>query len=342
MFEIKSTPEIRRNRKVLVFGVLGLILIVLAVNLTNEFIKQNKVSNLIESANQLLNEDDFVGAGRKINEAIELQPRNIAEANLVRERITSTLTGISLLKDAEEKISKQEFLNAIYSLRRVTSTERGLLARAQQRIIEIESSAEAEFNNSISRSLKSKDFVSAVSVIDSYKRAFPESEKFDTLRIEYVAKSVAQIDARKRAALGKLSKKYDSFQDVTWYQSPSSTKYRNANAFYLYFGVSNGSPMGLRLVVQYYSDDWLFIDSAKINVDGTIYDLDASNWERDNDSDIWEWIDEPLSDRSMIEAIIASKSSVIRFEGKQYYDTRTISSSQKSALKQVIAAFDSL
>ena len=160
-------------------------------------------------------------------------------------------------------------------------------------------------------------------------------------RNAYVAKSIAQIDAKKKAALGNLSKRYDAFQDITWYKSQLSPKYRNANAFYLYFGVSNGSATNLRLVIQYYADDWLFIDSARVNVDGEIYSVGGSEWEKDFDSDIWEWSDEPLSDRSLIEAIIKSKTSVIRFDGTQYYGTRTISSSQKRALQDVLDAFDS-
>jgi hypothetical protein len=132
----------------------------------------------------------------------------------------------------------------------------------------------------------------------------------------------------------------DSFSGITWYRDRSSPIYTNANGFFLYFGVDDGSKMILRLRMQYFDDDWLFIDSAKINVDGEIYDLGSYDWERDNNSSIWEWIDEPLDDRAMIEAIINSKSAVIRYDGSQYYDTRTITASQKRALRNVLIAFD--
>jgi hypothetical protein len=92
--------------------------------------------------------------------------------------------------------------------------------------------------------------------------------------------------------------------------------------------------------MQYYSSDWLFIKEAKISIDGTVYTISNTQWERDNDSDIWEWSDEPLNDRGLIEKIIKSKSAVIRYEGNQYYDDRTISSSQKLALKQILDAYD--
>ena len=61
-----------------------------------------------------------------------------------------------------------------------------------------------------------------------------------------------------------------------------------------------------------------------------------------HDSRIWEWIDEKLDDREMIESIIKSKSAVIRFEGNQYYNTRTISASQKQSMRDVLFAYDGL
>jgi hypothetical protein len=246
-----------------------------------------------------------------------------------------------LIEDSKEKANAGDFISAITSLNRINTTERDLNSQAMKLVESFKVEAELQFEREFGQVLLRKDFNQAVSLIDSYNRAFPESKKYDELRNTYEAKSIAQIEAKRKAALGKMSKKNDAFQDITWYQSPSSTKYRNANAFHLYFGVSNGSPAGLRLVIQYYSDDWLFIKSAKVNVDGVIYTVDSSEWERDNDSDIWEWMDEPLSDRSLMEAIIKSKSSVIRFEGTQYYDTRTISSTQKRALRDVLDAYDS-
>ena len=81
------------------------------------------------------------------------------------------------------------------------------------------------------------------------------------------------------------------------------------------------------------------MQSATVNVDGENYSI-SGDWERDNDSRIWEWIDETLDDRAMIEAVINSKSAVIRFDGRQYYDNRTISAAQKKSLRDVLLAYD--
>ena len=90
-------------------------------------------------------------------------------------------------------------------------------------------------------------------------------------------------------------------------------------------------------MVQYASSEWLFIDSATVNVDGANYSI-YGTWERDNNSDIWEWIDEPLDNVELIQKIINSESAKIRFDGQQYFDTRVISSTQKRALKEVLLA----
>ncbi len=334
-------PSSQKNKKVLLGVAVGTALIVTSVSIGNIVIKEVKVKSLLNSAEELISKDEFDDASAKVNQALEIRPRDFKAIYLVKDKITSLKNGVAIINDAKEKSTKGDFISAITSLNRITSDERNLKSSAQELVEEFQPGAELQIGKELETSLRKNDFSGAVSVIDSYKRAFPESNKYEELRKAYFAKAVAQIDAKRKAALGKLSKKYDSFQDITWYQSPSSTKYRNANAFYLYFGVANGSPANLRLVIQYYADDWLFIDSAKINVDGTIYDVGESNWERDNDSEIWEWIDVSLSDRSLIEAIIKSRSSVIRFEGRQYYANKTISASQKRALRDVLDAYDS-
>ena len=329
------------NRKVLIRFVTGFALLVVLLSLGNFVFKEVKVRGLVNSANELILRDRFDEASLKINQALDIKPRDTKSIYALREKITSIKNGFNLIEDSKEKAKTGDFISAITSLNRISTNERDLNLQAMKLVESYRVKAELQFEREFGQALLRKDFNEAVSLIDSYNRAFPESKKYDELRNTYVAKSIAQIEAKRKAALGKMSKKFDAFQEITWYQSPSSTKYRNANAFHLYFGVSNGSPAGLRLVIQYFADDWLFINSAKVNVDGVIYTVGSSEWERDNDSDIWEWIDEPLSDRSLIEAIIKSKSSVIRFEGTQYYDTRTISATQKRALRDVLDAYDS-
>jgi hypothetical protein len=198
-------------------------------------------------------------------------------------------------------------------------------------------------NNALeqAKSLASKGkYLDAVTILVQAKSAAGSTPELEKAKASYDQAADREQKRARAAALSSMRPKKDSFSGITWYRDRSSPTYTNANGFYLYFGVKSGSKMILRQRIQYFDDNWLFIDSAKINVDGEIYNLGSYDWERDNNSSIWEWIDEPLDDREMIEAIIKSKSAVIRFDGSQYYDTRTITSSQKTALKNVLFAYD--
>jgi hypothetical protein len=141
----------------------------------------------------------------------------------------------------------------------------------------------------------------------------------------------------------------DEMADITFYASKTSPKYRNANGFYLYFGKrTNGTFTPLRLVTQYFANDWLFIEKAWAKADGTRVDIPSTSgrmgWERDNGSgDIWEWSDHALRSSAEIEAVTRiafSKTVTVRFEGRKYYDDKKLSEKQLAALREVITAYE--
>lgn len=145
--------------------------------------------------------------------------------------------------------------------------------------------------------------------------------------------------------LSQMNTKKNEFDEITWHSDKSSPEYSDVYAFYLYYGTnSDGSANGLRLRVQYTSDDWLFFDSFKVLADGKTQTLYPEEVERDNGGgSIWEWSDEPLETynegEQLIADIINSKDAKIRFEGDQYYSIKPITQQQKQALKNVVFAF---
>lgn len=149
-----------------------------------------------------------------------------------------------------------------------------------------------------------------------------------------------------------LYRQYDKMRGISWYRSPSSPKYPNSNAFYLYFGKDDsGHLLPLRLVVRYYADDWLFVRRAWAKADGATTDIPQSSsrisgWERDNRGGmIWEWSDTAVTTSAEIaevRRIANAKSVTVRFEGRQYYDDRTLSAQQLSAMRDLIAAYESV
>lgn len=147
-----------------------------------------------------------------------------------------------------------------------------------------------------------------------------------------------------------LATERDKMRNITFYQSPASPKYVNANAFYLYFGKEDsGRLTSMRLVMRYHADEWLFINKAWAKADGVDVTPPQKTgrlmgWERDNgDGKIWEWSDAPIDTPESIAAvrrIANAKDVTVRFEGKQYYKDRTITAAQLKAMRDIIAAYE--
>lgn len=163
---------------------------------------------------------------------------------------------------------------------------------------------------------------------------------------ESASATPAVSDAEFKSALSKMRISKDSVKDLKFYYDKSSPQYRNRNAFEIYVGQQSGSDPYLRFNIQYYGDDWLFIQSFFFNVDGETYEITPSygEIERDNDSQVWEWYDvNPSSENiEMIQKIIESKKTVMRIEGNQYYKDVTITQTQKTALKNVLIVYQGL
>jgi len=152
--------------------------------------------------------------------------------------------------------------------------------------------------------------------------------------------------AEYKAALSQMRVTKDTVRGITWYQDKSSPRFVNSNGFFLYMGTSKGFATTLRFQIQYFGDDWLFIDKYFFNVDGATKTIDPSygDIEKDNDSEVWEWFDtDPNSSEvELINSIIKSKKTVMRIVGSQYYKDVVITSTQKKALKRVLIVYEGL
>lgn len=163
-------------------------------------------------------------------------------------------------------------------------------------------------------------------------------------------KPAAAGPAKAGDPLKTLSAQSDKMRGITWYQHPTSPKHVNSGGFYLYFGKEDsGQLTSLRLVTRYYADDWLFVKRAWAKADGATVEFPQESgkvmgWERDNsDGKIWEWSDVPVSKPAEIAAVrqlAEAKSVTVRFEGRQYYNDRTLSAQQLKAMRDVISAYE--
>jgi len=146
-----------------------------------------------------------------------------------------------------------------------------------------------------------------------------------------------------------MSIKTDKVAGRKFIQDKSSPIFVTENGFYPYINASIAGSPRLRLRIQYFASDWLFIESYLLNVDGTQFTVTPDKVERDSgiiggDAMIWEWYDYELSgdDLDMLRAIANSKSAIIRSNGSQYYKDQVISPQQKQAIKNVLIEFDAL
>lgn len=209
------------------------------------------------------------------------------------------------------------------------------------------SSSSAQWNKEIREFkglVQKEDVKEAESLLDSIKL---KKEVPDSIIVE-LGKELSELNetlanremAKKR--LSELRAEEDEFKGVTFYRDKSSPKYANQNGIFLYFGVNEqGNSTGLRFKVQYFADDWLFIEKLTFLLDGEKVEYAPGEWERDNDSDIWEYNDSPVDKYSfqLIKKIVESKEAKVRFVGQQYYKDKIITSNQKAAMRRVLEIY---
>lgn len=155
-------------------------------------------------------------------------------------------------------------------------------------------------------------------------------------------------DARetaKDAAFKKLTTETDKVNGITWYYPKGYPNYINTRSYVLPYLGKNASSTWMRLVMNYTGDDWVFFESITLVVDGQRY-YKVYNYfdvERDNGyGDVWEYVDISPSeaDIEMLRAIANSKETIVRFQGDNYHYDLTIKASDKTAIKQILDAYE--
>lgn len=154
-----------------------------------------------------------------------------------------------------------------------------------------------------------------------------------------------KIDSVKIAQLKPLfSEKKDEFEGTVFVQPRKKPQYRNQNGMYAYFS-RNGDQVGnFRFVIQYFGEDWLFINTVKFNIDGKTFVYVSPKWDRDHDTKVWEWSDQSVTyiDLALLEAIAEGKSVRYRLIGTQYSSDKTLSDAYKKSIKNTLEYYRAL
>ena len=159
---------------------------------------------------------------------------------------------------------------------------------------------------------------------------------------------VVTVDSAKIIELKPFfTEKKDEFTGIIWVEPKTRPKYTNANGICTYFALnSEGKPENLRFLIQYYADDWLFIDSYTFLIDGNTYTFSHPDVERDNNSMIWEWSDTGVAQSGEVAQVLYeiknAKEVKIRFNGRQYHKDKVLSQKDIKAIRQPIEYFEAL
>lgn len=140
--------------------------------------------------------------------------------------------------------------------------------------------------------------------------------------------------------------KKDEFdvQGRTWYYPKGAPKFINREGIYFYFEDKEGIAKNLRLKIQYYGNDWLFIEKYIFNIDGFPIEFIPQEVERDNNNKVWEWCDEGMTafEASLIDAIRYGKEIKMKYVGRQYGKVRVLSHKEITAMKRSIEMYEAM
>ena len=155
-------------------------------------------------------------------------------------------------------------------------------------------------------------------------------------------KSVAPARPKDRTLISKLKVEKDEMREISFYYHPKAALSPNTK-LKLYLAESKNG-ISLRLVMEYWSDHWLFVERAWTKLDGVEYDLPSeARWTRDNGSSyIWEVSDSYLDKKSLslIKKLANASNPIVRFEGSKYYKDFTPSKMQLQMMRDMISAYE--
>lgn len=141
-------------------------------------------------------------------------------------------------------------------------------------------------------------------------------------------------------AIGNMKKSTDEIKGITWVSHRSTPVLAKYASFYFGSNKDSAANYPLRLKLQCYGDDWLFVRSVTVKADDKVYELGRLDFERDHSSgSVWEWIDMPVKDHAMLNHWMTAKRVVIRFNGDKYYDDFTLPHGQQAQLREVYQAW---
>jgi hypothetical protein len=295
---------------------------------SNTTSEEKNPSELLAEANQFMGKLNYDAAMQRYNEILKKHPQS-KEAVAAKEKLAAAQDGKNkqILASADSKAGQLKAdWDGILKLEQQKSYDQALNA-FKKLIGEIN-----ELKAAINLGYKPNEEIAQILSQSEEKRMTLESKR------------KSETEERKKTALRKMRTKYDDIKGITWYQDKSTSNYTNVNNVYIYIGKEKTGGPWLRFRIQYAGEDWLFIEQYIFSVDGKNFEVIPTEVERDNSTTVWEWYDTGIetAPHELIHAIIQSKNAKVRYVGRQYHKDRTITASEKTAMKNVLDAYEAL
>ena len=344
-------PKGLQNKRVLL-GVIAGVVLVAALFGFSSWQASSKLKSDLANIEQLIKKDNFSAAQTAITAALADNENN-AQLKALENKIDDLQNSKTKFEVGSNFLTEKNYQSALDELKYVVEIDTARFAQAQSKIDQAKTALAVEALAEAQNLKGKKKYNDALAVVNRATAYIVASAELKALKAELEPLALAEIKRAEekqlavyRNALKKMRVEKDKFNGTKFYTDRSTPYYANYSTFHLYIGKNGDSDPYLRFKVRYSDEDWLFVESASINIDGDIRDLDVGNeWERDNGSgDIWEWVDVNATEShlSLVRDVIKSKKAVIRYFGSKYRDDRVISSAQKRALQNVLDAYEAL
>ncbi len=261
-------------------------------------------------------------------------------------------TGCSKDNDLESLINENEELKE-----ELIKLEQRIQGYEQLRL-ELESIKYSEFYllNELNICLGNKEYNKALDIIYTIVQKqpdSPEAAKAAEIKAQIMAavsgskgKNNIEASTKDLADIAKnIKTRFDEEKQMDWHVHNSSPSKNDVNAFYLYYGMKEKNLPWLRMRIQYAGEGYLDITKFTINADNHLYEIVPPQFavKKDKMGELaWEWYDASVENnvyKIFKAAANAEKASIICVGNIKSYE-RTLSASEKQALKYIIASYE--
>lgn len=152
-----------------------------------------------------------------------------------------------------------------------------------------------------------------------------------------------------QALLNEFRVEDDPVRGMKFYYSKAQLYYADDRSYvFPYIGMNNDNEVWLCAEFHYTGDDWIFFKKITFAVDGknTVKTFSYYNdIVRDHAyGDVWEFVNtgEGNQYEDLFRSIAGSSTTIVRFEGDNYWYDLTVSQGDKDAIRKVLTTFDAL